>query len=294
MQNTMPLLALQPYIRVAHQYRFPSEKNMIESKRIGYCYALHLVSDGKGTLTVGEKNYPLKKGDLVFLPPTILHSFYSSPEQPFMAYNIYCELWTSSPQATPQHLVWNERDFNPSFLTKECKGTELDELPVIISLQHCRFLTELLPHILHQHQRAARQPGAHSLEGEITSRLLQSFLLELVQVNSDKRIPDYRIQRITEQIEKEATSGSQYGQWMEGSGLQKTQFHERFKQATGLSPKAYWTQTIMKQAAAALQESNRTITAVSEDLGYSSIHHFTKQFTAYYGVSPSEYRKRQT
>ena len=48
----------------------------------------------------------------------------------------------------------------------------------------------------------------------------------------------------------------------------------------------------MKQAAAALKESNRTITDIAIDLGYTSIHHFTKQFTSFYGANPSVYRKK--
>jgi methylphosphotriester-DNA--protein-cysteine methyltransferase len=74
---------------------------------------------------------------------------------------------------------------------------------------------------------------------------------------------------------------------------EKTQFPELFKFTAGLSPKAYWTKSIMKQASMALWESNRSVTDIAADLGYSSIHHFTKQFTAYYGVSPSQFRKRK-
>jgi methylphosphotriester-DNA--protein-cysteine methyltransferase len=77
------------------------------------------------------------------------------------------------------------------------------------------------------------------------------------------------------------------------SRLGKTHFHNLFKQATGMSPKAYWTQSIMKQAKASLWESNRSVTDIAMDLGYSSIHHFTKQFTLYHGVSPTEFRRRK-
>ena len=81
--------------------------------------------------------------------------------------------------------------------------------------------------------------------------------------------------------------------WMSECGLRKTHFHELFKQATGISPKAYWTKSIMRQVEAALWESNRSITAIADDFGYSSVHHFTKQFTQFHGVSPTEFRRRK-
>jgi len=95
---------------------------------------------------------------------------------------------------------------------------------------------------------------------------------------------------IIDLINQEANAVRDYETWLALSGLRKTQFHDLFKKATGLSPKAFWTRAIMKQAAAALRESNRSITELADDLGYSSIHRFTKQFTAYYGVSPSVFR----
>jgi AraC-like DNA-binding protein len=118
-------------------------------------------------------------------------------------------------------------------------------------------------------------------------------IIRLVQETSKITFPDYRIKPILDRINREANMGSDYTGWLKESGLGKTQFHELFKQATGLSPKSYWTNAIMKQASVILWESTRSITNIAEDLGYSSIHHFTKQFSAFYGVSPSEFRKRK-
>nr|WP_275900566.1 helix-turn-helix transcriptional regulator [Paenibacillus periandrae] len=80
--------------------------------------------------------------------------------------------------------------------------------------------------------------------------------------------------------------------WQIQSGLQKTHFYNLFKQMTGLSPKAYLLKIKMRRAAATLLESNRSITDISMYLGYASIHYFTKQFTAYFGVSPTQFRNR--
>ncbi|MFC0392833.1 AraC family transcriptional regulator [Paenibacillus mendelii] len=282
-----PLQQLLPYIRVAHHYRFPSERNRSESTRIGYCYALHLVDEGKGSITASGRTHQLKKGDLAFIPPRLLHSFYSNPDHPMATYNIYCELWSDAPIATPHHLVWDEADFDDRLLAVERHGTPLDRLSLINPLQHRSAMTDLLAHAVNQHQQQA------AYAEQIANSLLKAIMLELLQAGMDTLVPDYRMNPIMERIDKEASAGSRYDEWLAGSGLRKTQFHERFKQATGLSPKAYWTKAVMKQAAAALWESNRTVTGIAEDLGYSSIHHFSKQFTAYYGVSPTEFRKRK-
>ncbi|MFD0616019.1 helix-turn-helix transcriptional regulator [Paenibacillus sp. GCM10027629] len=69
------------------------------------------------------------------------------------------------------------------------------------------------------------------------------------------------------------------------------QFHDLFRKMTGLPPKAYVNRIKMQRAAAALLESNRSVTHIAETLGYSTIHHFTRHFTAYYGISPTQYRK---
>ncbi|RAP77339.1 AraC family transcriptional regulator [Paenibacillus montanisoli] len=278
---------MQPFIRVGHHYLFPYERNPFEVSRYGYCYALHLVEGGKGKIIINGEVTALKKGDLIFLPPQLMHSFYTDHESRLATYNLYFELWSDQPLPTEHHLYWHLSDFTPELLTPVQANDVVDSLPHIFPLQHHAFLTELFAHIVkqHQQQRDYGDSVAHSL--------LKALILELAQIAGESWQSDYRMRMIMQRIDREAHAGSNYRDWLAQSGLQKTRFHTLFKQTAGLSPKAYWSRAVMKQAAAALWESNRSITAIAEDLGYSSIHHFTKQFTAYYGVSPSQYRKRK-
>ena len=47
----------------------------------------------------------------------------------------------------------------------------------------------------------------------------------------------------------------------------------------------------MSAAAILLSDTTRSITSVAEDLGYSSIEHFSSAFKNYYHISPRQYRK---
>ncbi|UKS28660.1 AraC family transcriptional regulator [Paenibacillus sp. HWE-109] len=280
------ITSANPFVRVAHYYRFPIVRNQDERVRIGYCYAFHFVAGGRGSITVGGRTYPVKKGDLIYFPPEVRHAFYSNEDHPLSTYNLYCELWNCN-IATSQHLVWDESNFNPDLLTLVNPCPELESLSVITPVQYHSLLGQTLIHAVTQFNK--KEPYTEL----IVNSLVKAFLLELVQAASRSQFSDYRILPIIERIDKEASRSRGYEEWMAECGLHKTQFHELFKQATGMSPKAYWTQAIMRHVEAALWESNRSVTAIAEDFGYSSVHHFTKQFTQFHGVSPTEFRKRQ-
>jgi AraC family transcriptional activator of mtrCDE len=280
------LSSVSPYVRVGHYYQFPVERNQAEVGRIGYCYAFHFVAGGKGTVSANGKTYPVKKGDLIYFPPEVGHSFYAHPDHPLATYNLYCDLWNYQLRSS-QHLVWNESDFNRDLLTHIVPCSELAMLPFVTPIQHDASLGQLFIHAVTQSRKSDHYSEL------IVSNLLKAFLLALVQLASTPHFIDYRIIPIIERMDKEANASRGYDEWMSQCGLRKTQFHELFKQATGMSPKAYWTKAIMRQVEAALWESNRSITAIAEDFGYSSVHHFTKQFTQFHGVSPTEFRRKK-
>ncbi len=277
------LLYAKPFVRTAHYYQFPIDRNPAEATRIGYCYAIHLVAGGSGEVTVAGKVYPLKKGDLIYIPPRVKHAFYANPEHPLATYNLYIDIWNY--RSTEQHLVWHEADFNIELLTKIRACPELERIATVTPIQYHSFIGQSII-------QAVGHIGKESqYRNVIISKLLTIILLEMTELSDAESYVDYRIAALIKQVDKKAVSNEAYREWVEQSGVKKTQLHVLFKQATGMSPKVYWTQAIMKNIETALLESNRTITLIAEDFGFSSVHHFTKQFTRYHGVSPTEFRK---
>ncbi|QNN22535.1 helix-turn-helix transcriptional regulator [Planctomycetales bacterium ZRK34] len=66
-----------------------------------------------------------------------------------------------------------------------------------------------------------------------------------------------------------------------------------FRQATGRTLKQYHHILRMQRAADLLTETNRSITQIAEDLGFSTVHHFSRRFKRFHQVSPVEYRLRK-
>lgn len=276
---------ITPSIRVAHHYRFWSGEHFSEN-RIGYCYAFHLFDKGKGKVRVGDSLYSVSKGMLLVVRPEELHSFYPDPSQPFSSYNMYCEIWKSPAQATHLHIAWSQAEYQADLVTPVWSCPELDRLPSVIPLQQHSLLQDLFSHMVKLHQIDQHKDG---YSYSIVQSYLLGWITELCRSVYNTHHSDTRIQRIMERIEREPSLS--YSELLEQSGMQKTQFHEVFKRTAGISPKAYILKMLMKQAAAELLESSRSVSEISDSLGFSSIHYFSKRFTEYYGISPTAFRQ---
>lgn len=77
----------------------------------------------------------------------------------------------------------------------------------------------------------------------------------------------------------------------EHAAMSVTYFSRFFKEETGTSFVRYVTSLRMEKAKQLLAETNLTVWAVAEDVGYSTYHHFAKVFRKEAGMSPTDYRK---
>ncbi|MDY4975675.1 MAG: AraC family transcriptional regulator [Clostridia bacterium] len=65
-----------------------------------------------------------------------------------------------------------------------------------------------------------------------------------------------------------------------------------FKKNTGFSVKEYHNMLRMEHSLRLLKESDLSVTKIAEQMGFDSLHYFSKKFKEYYHQSPNSMRKR--
>ncbi len=75
-------------------------------------------------------------------------------------------------------------------------------------------------------------------------------------------------------------------------GVSRSRLYKKIHAITGKSPKEYMIDFKMKAAATLLITTEASIGEIFTLVGYCDSKHFSKEFKRYYGISPTEYRKR--
>lgn len=77
--------------------------------------------------------------------------------------------------------------------------------------------------------------------------------------------------------------------------MSRSLFYNKFKSLTGMTPNDFINNHRLKKAAIWLvQYKEKTINEISDELGFSTHNYFSTKFKEYYGISPMQYRKKNT
>lgn len=74
--------------------------------------------------------------------------------------------------------------------------------------------------------------------------------------------------------------------------LSESRFNHLFKEIVGVPPKKYYNTVKMENAAVLLSETTLPVYEISQKIGFSDPFYFGQTFKKFYGISPSEYRKK--
>ena len=91
-------------------------------------------------------------------------------------------------------------------------------------------------------------------------------------------------------MDKTCTENYPIGFYAEQVHFSEVYFIRFFKNAMGISPHKYLVNKKLEKSLPLLLYSKDSIKNISEKLGFSNQHYFSKVFTDRYKMSPSEYR----
>lgn len=274
---------LTPFVGDALNYLY--DGSVYEGLRVCNVYSFHLFTDGPGEIEINGKIYPIDRRTLVFIRPGEPHAFHIFKKKPLTSLNIYCDLWDcSAPVSLARSFIYAPEPFEFKRKTAVENCEELDCLPSVFSLRPYPWLYESFVTLITLFNESKYY------RSEIVNHLLCSCLLGWFNLVNSKQPSDYRIVKLLSHINEWPEERSSIDEWSTRCGLKRSYFHALFLRETGMTPKAYQHKILMRRAANLLKETELSVTAISEKLGYSSIHPFTRHFSDTYGISPRQFR----
>lgn len=130
---------------------------------------------------------------------------------------------------------------------------------------------------------------------EFIIKLIRSSMLEntIVQQDSDirSRIDDSIVARCTEFIKNNAENRISVPDVARSIPISPSYLSQIFRKKTGITVIDFINNHKLEKSKEYIKTSSLNFTQISEKLGYTSVHYFSRQFKSKYGISPSEYAR---
>ncbi|MHA7963949.1 helix-turn-helix domain-containing protein [Paenibacillus sp. CAU 1782] len=130
------------------------------------------------------------------------------------------------------------------------------------------------------------------LQDELTLNALEEIILLIASRNHRLKELDPRIKEVLDILSQHYTEDHNVQDLANRVCLSPSRLSHLFKEQVGDSIIETLMKYKLKQAEKLLQYTLRPITEIALGVGFNSPDYFSRQFASYYGVSPSQYRKR--
>jgi AraC-like DNA-binding protein/mannose-6-phosphate isomerase-like protein (cupin superfamily) len=249
-------------------------------------YEINYLLDGRQTMRVNGTSYEQHPGDLLLLRPGEVHASRSGDGEPFEYFCIHFDL--------------DDRLFL-SLLGR----MEQTLFPAASPI--ARKIKPALAKLLEPDSAAVARSVAGRLRLQSTMFELLAQLWDAVSAETQHLSPQSygkvelaheiagRLQGLANQTFRKGKAGEEpYGirEIAAALGISVSYCNRIFRDVYGQSPRAYWSELMLREACQLLADPRYTIQAISVILGYRDIAHFSRQFKRWTGTAPSDYRKQ--
>lgn len=237
------------------------------------------VRKGRGDLTAGDQVLPLRGGHLYLVRAGVPHVLGADAGQVLEHWHLHFTLLDGSGQpVAPEALPF------PEALS----------LPARSALER-EFLRCV---------QCASEQGAASGAGVLASffAVLEQVLQAAADAMGDERAPARsgdaharRAGQVMDAVElmmRHVADDLSLEEISAHVGMSPSHFEKVFKRVTGSTPHAYYLGLKMERAKALLATPDRRLGDIAVEVGFSSLHHFSRTFKQYEGELPSRYAAR--
>ncbi|MBD1383271.1 AraC family transcriptional regulator [Metabacillus arenae] len=249
-------------------------------------YEIVYVYKGKGTFFIDQSIQFMNEGDLFILPGNVIHYAIPDKENPVTSTAIFFDPLMVSNQKYSNHYSYlqifdecvNSKNFRYVLNLEQRNNIvkHLDNLYTEITqkkLGYIQAITIILQSMLLYSSRSILQTPK---KGEDSENSLPNWF---------KKVLDHIELNFTNQV-VDLVSLSEYAE------ISPEHLSRVFKKMTGMNVSEYITSKKILLAKERLIHTNDTVETVAKGCGFNSMPHFHRTFRKYFGMTPSNYRKR--
>ena len=241
-------------------------------------YEVHYISSGHGRVTVSGVEYDTGPGTLYITGPHVRHSMIPDPEDPLSEYCVYLKLSPAKEKdkrtVTPLGVFrtvdqWYGRDRHGVHSLMKTLFSELREEKI----GYRAVVESIIKQIIVACVRNSSATKIDPVERGLTSGDDQYLTIE------ESFLYDYAALTLKSLAAR--------------LNLSTRQTQRLLMEHYGMNFQSKKTEAKMSAAALMLRSSDMTVSRIADELGYSSVEHFSSAFKKYYGTSASSFRNRQ-
>jgi AraC-like DNA-binding protein/quercetin dioxygenase-like cupin family protein len=244
-----------------------------------HSYEIHYIPDGCGKAEIDGMYYQIKPGTLYVTGPHVEHFQTPSPEDPMCEYCVYLKITPEKNESRKPDLDSVAYHFQnyPFWFGQDSQNIHGLMQQLFFELEHkylgymeqvqsllCQLIVRMVRNYQHLHLSGSKFSNPN-LEDAKSLMVEEYFLYE------------YKDLSLTDLAQRLGISPRQTERFL------KDTYGKTFLQKK--------TESRMSTASILLSDFTRSITSISEELGYSSIEHFSSAFRHYYGCSARKYRE---
>lgn len=246
-----------------------AKENYSVGPRVIECYSFHFVLSGALTLSSKGETVTLTKESMFCLFPDEKHSYWVHEYDPEAPLRLH---WLAFNGAQAESLVerlgmTKQKPYLRNKLTDE--------------------ISELLKTCM------KRMGDWQQKDGDLQLQIMLYQLFELLS-RPLPNVPEDKdwLNSCLQYMESHYAEGITVADIASFTGMHRSHLSSRFKHSFGISPREYLIKLKMERAGEMLQSRTLSVTDIALSLGYTDLYTFSRAFSTYYGMSPTDYRSR--
>lgn len=245
------------------------------------------VDKGRVEVMADTEGYELKQGELIFHKPGEFHSLWAngSIAPNIVVVSFHCT--SPAMQALENKIMAvsdDEKHLLSRILTEARKAYTTD-------LSYIDMVT------------LDRNPDAPAGCEQLIQLYLEQMLISMIRtqdnIRSEHRLSSTArersnttlVNKTLQFLEDHLHENLAYADVLDHTNVSSTHLKVTFKEMTGTTVMEHFRSLKMEQAKILIREGNYNFSQIALQLGYSSIHYFSRQFKSLCGMSPSEYSR---